>query len=186
MNFVKVLLSAGDDPNSTNNNGGTAMSNAAYRENRDLVVLLLAQPPIKVDAPDASGDTALMNAAGHGFLDIENLLLKSGANPHLKDSWGQTATDMDERVMVKKKAVEPYVYINGGVVKAGCYHWVKGMTVLDAVRAAGGFTNFVSGPILITHKDSTCEIWIYPPAPRVATNQPPVLKRNEDVYVHIF
>jgi protein involved in polysaccharide export with SLBB domain len=31
------------------------------------------------------------------------------------------------------------------------------MTVLDAIHAAGGFTNFVSGPILITYVDGTCE-----------------------------
>jgi ankyrin repeat protein len=192
LNFVKVLLSVGDDPNSTGNNGSTALANAAYRGNRDLVALLLAQPQLKVDAPDASGDTALMNAADHGSLDIENLLLKAGANPHLKDSWGQTAMDMDERVSAKKKAVKPYVYVSGGVVKTGCYHWVQGMTVLDAVHAAGGFTdpgrftNFVSGPIWITHVDDTCEFWVYPPATKDATNQPPVLKRNEDVYVHIF
>jgi Ankyrin repeats (3 copies)/SLBB domain len=186
LNFVKMLLSTGVDPNATNNNGGTAISNAAYRGNHDLVVLLLAQPHINVDMPDGSGDTALMGAADHGSVDIENLLLKAGANPHLKDSWGQKATDMDERVLAKKKAVEPYVYVSGGVVKPGCYHWIQGMTALDAIHVAGGFTNFVSGPILITHTDSTCEIWDYPPATIDPTNHPPVLSRNVDVYARIF
>lgn len=186
LNFVKVLLSAGVDPNATGNNGSTAISNAAYEGNRDLVVLLLAQPHINVDVPDASGDTALMYAADHGSVDIEDLLMKAGANPHLKDSWGQTATDMDERVMAKKKAVEPYVYVSGGVVKPGCYHWIQGMTAFDAIHAAGGFTNFISGPVRITHTDRTCEIWVYPPATNDPTNQPPVLSRNVDVYARIF
>ncbi len=186
LSFVKVLLSAGVDPNSTNNNGGTAISNAAYEGNRDLVVLLLAQPHIKVNVPDGGGDTALMYAADHGSQDIVDLLMKAGANPHLKDSWGQTARDMAERVMAKKKAVEPYVYVSGGVVKPGCYHWIQGMTALDAIHAAGGFTNFVSGPILITHIDRTCEIWDYSPATMDATNQPPVLSRNVNVYARIF
>jgi hypothetical protein len=194
LNFVKMLLSAGADPNSTtdvnssvtNNNGSTAISNAAFRENRDLVVLLLAQPHIKVDVPDGGGDTALMYAADNGSQDIVDLLMKAGANPHLKDSWGETATDRVERVMARKKAVKPYVYVSGGVVKPGCYHWVQGMTALDAIHAAGGFTNFISGPILITHIDQTCEIWNYPPATMDATNQPPVLSRNEDVYAPIF
>ena len=137
--------------------------------------------------PDVSGDTALMSAADHGSRDIENLLMKAGANPHLKDSWGETATDMDERVIAKKKAVEPYVYVSGGVVKTGCYHWIRGMTALDAIHAAGGFTNFVSGSILITHTDKTCEVWVYPPGPHMdATNQPPVISRNVEVYARIF
>ena len=186
LNFVKVLLAAGVDPNSTGNNGSTAISNAAFRGNRDLVVLLLAQPHIKINVPDGSGDTALMYAAGHGSLDIEDLLMKAGANPHLKDSWGQTVTDITARVLATKKAVKPYVYVSGGVVKPGCYHWIQGMTALDAIHAAGGFTNFVSGPILITHIDRTCEIWVYPSATMDATNQPPVLSRNVDVYARIF
>ncbi len=186
LNFVKVLLAAGVDPNSTNNNGGTAISNAAYEGNRQLVVLLLAQPHIKVEVADGGGWTALMYAADHGLVDIEKLLMKAGANPRLKNSWGQTAADMDARVIATKKAAEPYVYVSGGVVKTGCYHWIQGMTALDVIHAAGGFTNFVSGPILITHTDDTCEIWNYPPATMDATNQPPALRRNEDVYVRIF
>jgi len=188
LNFVKVLLAAGVNPNATDNPwmGCTALGNAAYRGNRELVILLLAQPHIKVDVPDGGGCTALMSAADHGSLDIEDLLMKAGANPSLKDSWGQTATDMDERIIATKKAVKPYVYVSGGVVKPGCYHWIQGMTALDAIHAAGGFTNFVSGPILITHTDSTCEIWDYPPATMDATNQPPVLSRNVDVYARVF
>jgi len=209
LNFVKVLLAADVNPNATDNPwmGCTALGNAVFRENRDLVVLLLAQPHIIVDATNVDGCTALMSAASQGSVDIENLLLKAGANPSLKDSCGETAADMAESFNAKKKAVEPYekadepyVYVSGRVVKPGCYHWVQGMTALDAVHAAGGFTktvldaihpadgstNFASGPIWITHVDGTAEWWVYPPATMDATNQPPVLKRNEDVYVHIF
>jgi hypothetical protein len=212
LNFVKVLLAAGVDPNSTtdvnpsmtNNNGSTAISNAAYEGNRDLVVLLLAQPHIKVDVPDGGGWTALMYAADHGSVDIEDMLVKAGADPRLKNSWGQTASDLAanfaEKSIATRKAVKPYVYVSGRVVKTGCYHWVQGMTVLDAVHAAGGFTktvfdaiqatggftNFVSGPIWITHVDGTAEWWVYPPATVDATNKPPVLRRNDDVYVRIF
>ena len=67
------------------------------------MVLLLAQPHINVDVPDGGGDTALMYAADHGSQDIVDLLMKAGANPNLKDSWGQTASDMAERVMREKK-----------------------------------------------------------------------------------
>jgi Ankyrin repeats (3 copies)/SLBB domain len=186
INFVKVLLSTGVNPNATDRLIGSALGCAAYQGNHDLVLLLLAQPHINVDVPDQSGGTALMYAAQHGSVDIADLLLKAGADPRLKNSWGQTATDMAERSIATRKAVTPYVYVSGGVAKTGCYHWVQGMTVLDAIHAAGGFTNFVSGPILITHVDGTCEIWVYPPATVDATNEPPVLSRNVDVYVRIF
>jgi hypothetical protein len=184
LNFVKVLLSAGADPNSTDNNGGTAISNAAYRGNRDLVVLLLAQPHIKVDAPDGGGWTALMYAADHGSVAIADLLVKAGADPHRKNSWGQTAADLAESSLAMRKSAKPCVYVSGGVLKTGCYHWAQGMTVLDAIHAAGGFTNFVSGPILITHPDGTAVTWDYPPATLDATNAPPVLIRDANVFVY--
>ena len=206
LNFVKVLLAAGVNPNATDNPwmGCTALGNAVFRENRDLVVLLLAQPHIIVDATNVDGCTALMSAAGDGSVDIADLLIKAGADPRLKNSWGQTASDLAanfaEKSIATRKSVKPYVYVSGRVVKTGCYHWVQGMTVLDAVHAAGGFTktvfdaiqatggftNFVSGPIWITHVDGTAEWWVYPPATVDATNKPPVLRRNDEVYVHIF
>jgi hypothetical protein len=183
-NFVKVLLAAGVDPNATND-CGSALGSAAYRGNRDLVVLLLAQPHIKLDIADGSGCTALMGAADQGSLEIVDLLLKAGANPNLKDAWGETAADMVEKVKATRKAVEPYIYVSGGVVKSGCYPWFQKMTALDAIRAAGGFTNFVSGTILTTHTDGTCETWDYPPATSDATNGPPVLMRDASVYVYV-
>jgi hypothetical protein len=185
LNFVKLLLSAGVSPNATNRYS-TPLTSAAYRGNSDLIALLLAQPGIKIDAADVDGYTALMWAADHGSLNIENMLIKAGADARPKNSWGETASDLAEKVIAKKKAVEPYVYVSGGVVKPGCYHWFQKMTALDAIRAAGGFTNFVSGPILITHIDKTCEIWVYPPATTDATNGPPVLSRNVDVYARTF
>jgi len=80
------------------------------------------------------------------------------------------------------KSVEPYVYVSGGVVAPGRYDWFEGMTVLDAVRAAGGFTNFITGRIHILHVDGTKEFYKYP-GTIDGTNKPPVLRKGDDVSV---
>jgi ankyrin repeat protein len=105
MNFVKVLLAAGVNPNATNNLTGSALGCAAYQGNRDLVILLLAQPHINVDVPDSSGTTALMYAADHGSLDIVDLLVKAGANPNLKNINRETAVSFAEQGIAARQAI---------------------------------------------------------------------------------
>jgi hypothetical protein len=83
------------------------------------------------------------------------------------------------------KAVESYVFVSGAVVAPGRYNWFVGMTALDAIHVAGGFTNSasVSARILITHFDDTVMFWKYPPATIYDTNKPPVLQKDDQVYV---
>ncbi len=57
--------------------------------------------------------------------------------------------------------VEPYVYVIGGVHNPGRYDWFNGMTVLNAIGAAGGFTNFITGRISIFHVDGTKDSYKY-------------------------
>ena len=65
-------------------------------------------------------------------------------------------------------AAEPYVFIRivgkvyviGGVYKPGRYDWTNGMTVLDAIGAAGGFRDFATG-VRVTHTDGTSEFYRY-------------------------
>ena len=44
---------------------------------------------------------------------------------------------------------EQYVFVSGGVFKPGHYLWFTGMTVVDAVWAAGGFINSPSRKVWI-------------------------------------
>src|SRR6185312_11139085 len=37
---------------------------------------------------------------------------------------------------------EPYIYVNGTVRNPGAVAWTNGMTLQDAVNAAGGFADF--------------------------------------------
>jgi ankyrin repeat protein len=104
LNFVKVLLSAGVNPNATNN-FSSALPLAAYQGNRDVIVLLLAQPHIKIDAQDVDGYTALMWAADHGSLDIVDLLVNAGANPDLRNRRGETAATLAEKGIATRQAI---------------------------------------------------------------------------------
>jgi ankyrin repeat protein len=105
LTFVKVLLSAGVNPNATNRLIGSALGCAAYQGNYDLVVLLLAQPHINVDVPDEGGCTALMYAADHGSVGIVDLLLKAGANPNLKNINRETAATFAEKGIATRQAI---------------------------------------------------------------------------------
>ena len=105
MDFVKVLLSAGVNPNATNYFGGTPLTLAAYQGHRDLVALLLSQPGIKMDAQDVDGYTALMWAAQHGSPDLVDLLMRAGANPDLKNKRGETAAALAERGIAMRRAI---------------------------------------------------------------------------------
>ena len=85
--------------------------------------------------------------------------------------------------------VEPYVYIYGGVRKPSRYDWFDGMTVRDAIEAAGGvtYTNSVRVKIAITHIDGTKVLSNYE---RVAdnTHKPTLLKKGDHLSVsgHIW
>src|ERR1035437_1123459 len=80
MEMVTALLEAGVDPN-TRNEYRTPLISATYRENQDLVTLLLSQRGIKLDEVDIDGYTALMWAVKQGSSEIVALLLHAGANP---------------------------------------------------------------------------------------------------------
>lgn len=58
----------------------TALMVAVLNDDADLVSWLLEQEGIDMDAMDAAGYTALMNAAMKGHETIVNLLLAAGAN----------------------------------------------------------------------------------------------------------
>src|SRR5438477_4442523 len=50
------------------------------------------------------------------------------------------------------------VSVLGGVSRPGRYNWTNGMTVLDAIQAAGGFHDFATG-VRVTHADGTHEFY---------------------------
>lgn len=100
---VRRLVAEGVDPDTSDEDGVTALMAAAFAAQAGVVRALLdagADP----DAQDASGLTALMNAViANGELDLQAShpifvqiaveLLASGADPTLVDADGYTAAD---------------------------------------------------------------------------------------------
>ena len=77
-----------------------------------------------------------------------------------------------------KSQPEPYVYVSGGVRKPGRFDWVKGMTLADAISAAGGFTENATRRVTIFHFDGTKEFYT-----REGTNALPRLEAGDRISV---
>ena len=76
---VKRWIDAGGDPNKANSQGQPALSLALRDEAYKVVALLLAQLTIRIDTPNAAGETALMLAALRGQADWVRRLVSQGA-----------------------------------------------------------------------------------------------------------
>ena len=95
---LKALLNQGVDINATDNDGETALMEAADGRNAEVVRVLIANGA-NVNAADEDGETALMIAADEGRAETVRLLLEAGANVNARDEDGETALDkaIDER-----------------------------------------------------------------------------------------
>ena len=103
MRTVRRLLAEGVDPDTSDEDGVTALMASAFAAQPGVVRALL-QAGADPDAQDASGLTALMNAViANGemdqrlshpiFVEIVVELLAAGADPALADADGCTAAD---------------------------------------------------------------------------------------------
>lgn len=89
---VRLLLEAGEDPNSRSLNGLFPLYVAA--ENGNLgVVKLLVQYGAQIDLETPKGCTALQNAAEEGMDSVVRYLLSVGANPYHRSKAGDTPLD---------------------------------------------------------------------------------------------
>lgn len=99
INKVKGLLEAAVSVNVQDHNGFSPLFSAAESNNKDMAALLIAHGAyINIQSTASVGFTPLSIAAIRGHTEIVNMLLKKGANPHLKDDiFGQTALDVAKK-----------------------------------------------------------------------------------------
>lgn len=86
--IVDVLLKAGAD---VDFGGVWVPLCCAVRSGNVATVKRLLEAKPKVDAQEEEGDTALMDAAGMGNLEMVKMLVAAGANPKKKDNDGRSA-----------------------------------------------------------------------------------------------
>jgi hypothetical protein len=96
--IVQLLLQRGARMDAADDVGWQALHYAANLDaSKSLPLLILAakQQKVSVDVPatGTDGETALMRAAGHNFLEGITLLAKAGASLSLPDNTGKTALD---------------------------------------------------------------------------------------------
>jgi hypothetical protein len=85
-------LSAGEDVNEKDENGGTPLQVATYEGHKETVELLIANGA-DVNAKETFGGTPLHSAAYVGLKEIAKLLLAKGADVNAKDFKGDTPLD---------------------------------------------------------------------------------------------
>src|SRR2546421_5624190 len=91
---VRALLAKGADPNlAAGNNNWTPLLHAIHT-NQIRSVEALLDGGADVNRVAGDGFTALMMAAGYGYTDIVDLLLRRGANPRLAGADGIRPIDL--------------------------------------------------------------------------------------------
>ncbi len=92
---LKQVLASGVTVDVTDDDGETALMEAADKGNLSAVQLLLKHGA-QVNRKDKDGKTALMHAADEGHTPVVQALLAAGADPSAKDEDGETALMMAE------------------------------------------------------------------------------------------
>ena len=91
--ILSLLIKAGADVNARTEDGWTPLMFASYKSNRDIISLLI-EAGADVNAQTQRGLTALMWASQNNQdPDVICCLLRSGADPNLKDDNDKTACD---------------------------------------------------------------------------------------------
>lgn len=78
-----------------------------------------------------------------------------------------------------KADAAPFVYVQGEFKNPGQYAWTNGMTVMDAISAAGGFTDFADERIRLVHLDGSSQVFKWSATHPLTNN--PVLRPGDNV-----
>lgn len=91
----RLLENPDVDPDARDENGNTALIDAARSDRPELITLLI-RANVKLDLRNEDGETALITAVRRGRVDTARLLLMAGADVTPKDRRQRTALDWAE------------------------------------------------------------------------------------------
>lgn len=104
--LLREMLAAGANLHAADREGKTPLMIAAQYNPSPEVVSVFAVNGAHVNAADNRGDTALMLAAKGNTSDVIKMLLRSKADPDLKNNQGQSAADLlaeNEKLSTEEK-----------------------------------------------------------------------------------
>lgn len=88
---IETLLDAGANPHVIDHKGLNALHHAVQSHHLDALAQLLLRGARLEEKCKVDGSTPLMFAVKRGFLDMAQMLLEAGANPHTQDTMEQSA-----------------------------------------------------------------------------------------------
>jgi len=92
---VRLLLDAGADKDAADKGGNTSVIMACkYPRGKRKVIEALCAAGAELDAINIEDKTALMHLSFEGHTSLMKLLIKAGADPHIRDKRGRTALDI--------------------------------------------------------------------------------------------
>lgn len=106
LRIVRAFLTDGCSVNSKDGTGATALHRAVWRQNLELVSLLLSQKDISLDCLDIDDRTPLMIAVEKCDKRFIEMLLKAGADSSAKNSKGMTAADCSQAIIENQREVQ--------------------------------------------------------------------------------
>ncbi len=102
---VNLLLQKGANTNAKDSSGTTPLHEATTIAGEAKIKLLL-EHGAKINDQDTIGRTPLMNAVGYSLFpepEIVKILLASGANPDIKDRFGNTAFSLARKLLTNEE-----------------------------------------------------------------------------------
>lgn len=92
---VRLLLDAGADKDAADEGGNTSVIMACkYPRGKRKIIEALCAAGAELDAINIEDKTALMYLSFEGHTSLMKLLIKAGADPHIRDKRGRTALDI--------------------------------------------------------------------------------------------